>query len=131
MALSTKNAKVTARHLRVLGVGFGWATATSVLGVAVPLIYSAGSNEFSWDNPMKALGCTVTLVVTLATVGFLEKLKKDRFNVLTLAFLTLFICRPSFNVFLTSIGIDETSIVLGNIVFGWVACYFGGVQLEE
>ena len=54
MALITKQARITARHLRILGVGFGWATANCLLSVAGPLIYSAGSNEFNWENPMKA-----------------------------------------------------------------------------
>ena len=173
MALITKQARITARHLRILGVGFGWATANCLLSVAGPLIYSAGSNEFNWENPMKAskfcsdcgvpfvcnllcfktreynfltrfvffiyvfpanctVGCTVTLLSTLATVGFVEKSKKDRFNVVSIAFIVVLTCQSSLNVYLNSLnGVEQIYVVVGNILFGWVACYFAGVKLNE
>mgnify|MGYP006089341699 FL=1 len=131
LTLSMKAARQTSRHLKVLGVGFGWALAKSLLGTAGPLIYSAGSNEFNWDNPFTAMNCTVTLLATLATVGFVERCKKDGTSALPSIFIAALLCRSSLVVFLISVGIGQTSILGVSIALGWAACYLAGVRMEE
>jgi hypothetical protein len=132
MILNSKQARTTNSNLRTLGVGFGWSTANCLLGVAFPLIYSAGSNEFNWENPMKALGCSVTLLSTLATVGFVENLKRDRFNLISIVFIVFLTCQPSLTVYLNSLeGIEQLYVLVVNIILGWLACFFAGLKLEE
>ena len=130
-ALSTKNARQTSSQLRILGVGFGWALAISILGTAFPLIYSAGSSEFSWNNPFLAIQCTVTLLATLATVGFVERIKKDGVNPIATVFVIALFCLSSVTVFLISMGIEQSYVVGVSILFGWLACYMAGVKMEE
>ena len=52
MALITKQARITARHLRILGVGFGWATANCLLSGKC---YAASGLRCLWMRPLSAL----------------------------------------------------------------------------
>jgi hypothetical protein len=132
LTLSTKTAKQSARHLRPLGTGFGWAAANSLLGTAGPLIYSSVGTEFNSKNIDAALGCTVTLLATLALVTFVEKARRDGFNLVHIFLAALLLCQSSCSVYLSSVSVaSPIQLFVGNVVLGWISCYVAGVKLGE
>ena len=132
LALSTKTAKQSARHLRPLGTGFGWSAANCVLGTAGPLIYSSVGTEFNMKNIEAALGCTVTLLATLALVTIVEKFRKNGVNFVHVVLTALLLCQSSCSVYLSSVSAaSPVQLFVGNVALGWISCYVAGVKLGE
>ena len=120
------------RHLKVLGVGFGWAATDAVLASGVPLVYSAASSEFDIGNTYSAVRCSLKLLGTLATVGLLERARSKRgtgvFGVLMLVLLE---AEQSLGVFLVAeLRVAQPVVLLVQFCVAMLAYKVAGVTLS-
>lgn len=120
------------RHLRIVGIAFGWAVMDAVLATGVPMIYSAASTEFDIGNTYAAVSCSLRLLKTLAMVGLLESARSKRgIGIFAIMLLFLLEAEQSLCVFLSSeMDVAMPVVLFLKFIIGIIAYSSSGVTLS-
>eukprot|EP00946_MAST-07B_sp_MAST-7B-sp1_P001043 g1043.t1 len=131
MFIAARWSRGMARHLKVIGVGFGWAVSDAVLATGIPMVYSAASTEFDIGNTYAAAGCSIKLLKTLAAVALLDRMRsKQGAGTIGLLMLALIEAEHSLGVFLLAeLGVARPVVLLVQLFIAFVAYKVAGVSL--
>ena len=103
-----------------------------MLATGIPMVYSAAATEFDIGNTYAAVGCSVKLLSTVATVGLLDRARTKRgagvFGVLMLLGLE---AEHSLGVFLEAeLGVAPPAVLLLQFCIAILAYSVAGVTLS-